>query len=100
MLHIQIIIIFAKHDIIDTKTNEVVKVGVSGGKIRKNGKSVRAETQVRKWNKEAGEEQYKSIITKEEPAGIGARDRILKYEEDRANEFRELLKKNGKHIRP
>ena len=34
------------YDIIDTKTNEVVKVGVSGGKIRKDGKSVRAETQV------------------------------------------------------
>ena len=40
------------YDIIDTETNKVVKTGVSGGKIRKDGKSVRAESQARKWNKE------------------------------------------------
>ena len=38
------------YDIINTKTGETVKTGVSGGSIR-NGKSVRAETQVRKWNR-------------------------------------------------
>lgn len=91
-----------KEQAIDTKTNEVVKVGVSGGKIRKDGKSVRAETQVRKWNKEAREEKYISIITKEEPAGDGARERILKYEEDRALDLKakNQLTDNKKHIRP
>ncbi|MBQ8628266.1 MAG: hypothetical protein IJ421_02185 [Prevotella sp.] len=87
------------YDIIDTKENKIVKVGVSGGKIRKDGKSVRAEIQVRKWNKEAGEERYKSIITKEEPVGFGARERILDYEKKRTDEFREQLDKN-KHKRP
>ena len=55
--------------------------------------------QDRKWNKEAGEERYKSIITKEEPVGIGARERILDYEKKRTYEFSEQLDKN-KHKRP
>lgn len=55
------------YDIIDTKENKIVKIGVSGGKIRKDDKSVRAEIQVRKWNEAVDEERYKSIITKEEP---------------------------------
>ena len=44
---------------------------------------------------------YKSEITHKEPAGIGARDKILKYEKERADEFREELDKHkDKHIRP
>ena len=58
---------------------------MSGGPVRKSdGKSVRAETQVRKWNKEAGYEKYESNITLKEPEGEGARDRIYKYEKKHA----------------
>ena len=67
------------YDIIDKRTNKVVKTGVSGGKI-KNGKSVRAEAQVRKWNREEKAVVYESFITHYEPEGIGARAKILEYE--------------------
>ncbi len=67
------------YDIINTKTNKVVKTGVSGGPI-KDEKSVRAETQVKKWNKQEGDGTYKSEITHYEPEGEGARSRILDYE--------------------
>ena len=70
------------YDIVDESGN-VVKTGVSGGPTR-NGKSVRAETQVRKWNREVGYEKYHSTITHKEPAGEGARQKILDYEEKRA----------------
>ena len=79
------------YDIINTKTNKVIKTGISGGQI-KNGKSVRAETQVKKWNKESGDGTYKSEITHHEPAGEGSRTRILDYEKERANVLREELK--------
>ena len=90
------------YDIIDKRTNLRVKTGVSGGKVRKDGKSYRAEQQVRKWNKEEGGDFYESQITHTEPAGEGARDRILKYEKDRADYLRQqgLLKKSPKHQRP
>ncbi|MGM9776821.1 MAG: RHS repeat-associated core domain-containing protein [Prevotella sp.] len=80
------------YDIIDKRTGKVVKTGISGGKIRKDGKSYRAEQQVRKWNKEEGGDIYESKITHQEPAGAGARDKILKYEKDRANTL--ITKKN------
>ena len=87
------------YDIIDKETKKRVKTGVSGGSIRKDGKSYRAEQQVRKWNKEAGYEIYESKITYKEPAGEGARDRILEYEKTRAMELKDELEKD-KHKRP
>lgn len=86
------------YDIINTKTNKVVKTGVSGGPI-KDGKSVRAETQVKKWNKQEGEGTYKSEITHYEPEGEGARSRILDYEKERADKYRDQLDPQ-KHKRP
>jgi hypothetical protein len=88
------------YDIINTKTNKIVKVGVSGGPIRKDGKSVRAETQVRKWNKQEGAGTYRSEITHIEPEGKGARAKILKYEKDRSNKYRKDLQTDNKHKRP
>ena len=85
------------YDIINTETKKIVKTGVSGGKILKNGKSARAESQVRKWNKEAGKDIYKSEITHKEPAGKGARERILEYEKDRANKLRDELDPEKHH---
>lgn len=68
----------------DRSTNKVAKVGISGGKIRKrDNKSYRAESQVRKWNRQAGWERYESEITHNEPAGPGARDKILKIEREK-----------------
>ena len=89
------------YDIINTETNEVVKTGVSGGRIRIDGKSSRAESQVRKWNKIEGNGKYKSIITHIEPAGDGARDRILQYEKQRAFYLKKQKQLDPiKHIRP
>lgn len=79
------------YDIIDKETNKIVKTGISGGKIREDGKSSRAESQVSKLNKKAGENRYESQITHEEPAGPGARQNILDYEKARAD----ILKKTG-----
>ena len=87
------------YDIINTKTNKVVKTGVSGGPI-KNGKSVRAETQVKRWNQQEGEGTYKSEITHQEPEGKGARVKILEYEKERANALRQELQTENKHKRP
>ena len=86
------------YDIINTKTNKVVKTGVSGGPI-KDEKSVRAETQVKKWNKQEGDGTYKSEITHYEPEGEGARSRILDYEKERADKYRDQLDPQ-KHKRP
>ncbi len=89
------------YDIIDTETGNIVKTGVSGGKVRRDGKSYRAEQQVRKWNAEAGRSKYESVITHTESEGVGARDRILDYEKRRADYLRQhnQLDKN-RHIRP
>ena len=88
------------YDIIDSETGNVVKTGVSGGKVRGDGKSYRAEQQVRKWNAEAERSKYESVITHTEPEGVGARDRILDYEKRRADYLRQhnQLDKN-RHIR-
>lgn len=81
----------------------LLKTGVSGGPIRKkDGKSVRAEKQVRKWNKEAGYEKYTSDITYSEPSGEGARARIYEYEKKHAQSLRNAGQLNDDyfHKRP
>ena len=89
------------YDIIDKRTGERVKTGVSGGKIRKDGKSYRAEQQVRKWNKQEGGDIYKSEITHKEPAGEGAREKILEYERERAKKLKDAGELDPrKHIKP
>ena len=94
------------YDIIDTKTGKVVKTGVSGGPIRKaDGKSYRAESQVRKWNAEEGYEGYEryiSVITHNEPQGLNARGKIYKYERTHTDELKAkgYLKNTRFHKRP
>ena len=53
-------------------------------------------------NKEAGYEKFESLIYYSEPAGPGARDRILDIEKKRAKKYRNLgyLKDNYFHSRP
>ena len=87
------------YDIIDNETGTRVKTGVSSGRIRKDGKSYRAEQQVRKWNKEVGYEKYESEIYYKEPAGEHARDKIYQVEKKHADEIRDELDKD-KHIKP
>lgn len=76
--------------------------GVSSGRIRKDGKSSRAESQVRKWNKDVGYEKYESKITHTEPEGDNARGLIYEYEKNRADELRNngFLKDPDYHKRP
>ena len=67
----------------------------------KNGKSVRAEAQVRKWNREEKAVVYESFITHYEPEGIGARAKILEYEKNRSIELRKKGELDpNKHKRP
>ena len=63
------------------------------------GKSVRAESQVRKWNKAENTNRYESVITQEIQAGPGARMKALDYEKKRAELFRKELDPN-KHQFP
>ncbi|MBQ9093750.1 MAG: hypothetical protein IJY03_07140 [Prevotella sp.] len=85
----------------EKETGRRVKTGISGGKICKDGKSYRAESQVRQWNKEAGYEKYGSVITKKFEAGEGARQKALDYEKARAKELAgELDKERHKLPRP
>lgn len=51
------------YEIYDKYTGEVKKVGISGGRVRRDGKSSRAEKQVRKFNKKYGN-RYKSRIVR------------------------------------
>ena len=89
------------YDIIDKETGRVVKTGVSGGRITKEGKSYRGESQARKWNREGGTDKYESKITHKEPEGEGAREQILEYEKNHAEELKSLNQLDPeKHIRP
>ena len=90
------------YDIFNKETNTIVKTGVSGGKIRKDGKSYRAEQQVRKWNKEKGGDVFESVITDKIPEGKGARDKILLIEKAKAKKYRDqgLLKDKYYHKIP
>lgn len=89
------------YEIVNTETKEVVKTGVSGGKIV-NGESVRAATQVRRWNRVEGAGKYAQRIVKQIPQGPGARAKILEAERQNAARLRELgqLRDRTKHHRP
>ncbi|MEI7019465.1 RHS repeat-associated core domain-containing protein, partial [Pectobacterium parmentieri] len=88
------------YEIIDNDTGNVVKTGVSQSKLKvgPNGElsSPRANTQVRKWNKEVGrnelgKEKYSARVVHQEPAGPGARKRILEWELKNADKHRQTL---------
>ena len=83
------------------KISKTVKAGVSGGKKTKGGKSYRGESQVRKWNREEGSDRYESKVTYDVPEGEGAREKILDYEKNHAEELKSLNQLDPtKHIRP
>ncbi len=90
------------YEIFDKETGEVVKTGISSGKISKSGKSYRATKQVNTWNKQEGCDKYDSRIVENIPAGPNARVDALKKEQDNADRLRGLgqLKDPDKHKRP
>jgi hypothetical protein len=91
------------YEIRDTKTGEIVKVGISGGKRTADGGSVRANAQVNQWNRETGEPgRFKAEVVKEIPAGPGARRDALKWEKARADQLKAdgQLKFEDKHKKP
>ncbi|PKW29040.1 DUF6443 domain-containing protein [Flavobacterium lindanitolerans] len=79
------------YEIYETSNSNVVKTGVSGGKVSKAGKSYRATSQVNKLNKAAGTKKYDSRIVKKVPEGEGARKKILDAEKKNADKNRETL---------
>ena len=76
-----------------------MKTGVSSGRIRKDGKSYRGESQARNWNKREKTSKYKSEIYIKKPAGPGVRKEILEIEKKRAIKIKKELDRN-KHKRP
>jgi RHS repeat-associated protein len=91
------------YEVFDTATGDVVKTGISGGKItKKAGKSSRATGQVNKWNKAEGAGKYDSRIVKQIPAGKGARQKALNAEKANAKKLikKGQLKDPKKHVTP
>jgi hypothetical protein len=89
--------------IIDMRGQKVVKLGVSGTKLNKNGTSRRANAQVRLWNLMPGnKERYQAVVVKRIPAGKGARMKILEWEKRTAEFLKGLghLKDKRKHRKP
>ena len=78
------------YEIFDRETKEVVKTGISGGKKTKAGKSYRANSQVNRWNKEAGHKKFDSEVVQDFPAGPNARDKALDAEKTNAEKLRVL----------
>jgi len=57
------------YKILDKKTRQVMKIGISGGKLNKNGTSRRANSQVNAWNKAVGSKRYKAVVIKKNLRG-------------------------------
>ncbi|SUJ30797.1 RHS repeat-associated core domain [Sphingobacterium multivorum] len=79
------------YEIYEIESTNVVKTGVSGGKISKAGKSYRATSQVNKLNKAAGSKKYDSRIVEKVAEGKGARKKILDAEKKNADKNRKTL---------
>ena len=82
------------YEILETsaKGNTVVyKYGVSDSGLNAAGLSVRAEKQVRAFNRrEAGKYTYESSVVQVIPSGPGARDQALAIEKDLVYQYRDL----------
>jgi len=90
------------YEIFEKGTDNVVKTGISGGKVSKADKSYRATSQVNKLNKAEGAGKYDSRIVDKIPAGQGARQKALNSEASNANKLRSQgqLKDKKYHQRP
>lgn len=90
------------YEIFNQETGEVVKTGVSGGKMTKSGDSYRANRQVNKWNKKEGEGKYAARVVYQNGGGTGARRKALEWEAKNAEFWRNEghLTDPKKHSRP
>jgi RHS repeat-associated protein len=84
------------HEIKNKKTGEIYKYGISGGKIRVDGKSSRAELQVRKLNSKAGADIFESRIIKKDVS----RNKALKIEQGRVNSYSIARQRGGTAVSP
>jgi hypothetical protein len=87
------------YEVFEKGSGNVVKTGISGGKVSKADKSYRATSQVNKMNKAEGAGKYDSRIVEKIPAGKGARQKALDAEKVNADKHRRTLDPE-KHKRP
>jgi RHS repeat-associated protein len=71
-------------------TGEIYKYGISGGKITKSGKSYRAQSQVRRLNRQ-GPDKYESAVIKQNVT----RSKALKIEMGRVNGYSVAIQRAG-----
>ncbi|PEY99128.1 hypothetical protein CN326_23445 [Bacillus sp. AFS018417] len=85
------------YEIYDRYSGDVVKVGISGKKLNKNGTSPRANQQVNDWNRRAGKEQYAARVVVK---NIKNRQLALNWERNWTN--KRFAEKNslGRHTNP
>ncbi|MBQ5446699.1 MAG: hypothetical protein IIT48_08555, partial [Lachnospiraceae bacterium] len=85
------------YEIYNKKTGDVVKTGISGQTLNKNGTSPRANTQVNKLNKLAGEDIYDArIVIEDMPDRVSA----LEWEKENALKLWEEGNSMAIHKRP
>jgi putative membrane protein len=75
------------YEIFDKETGEVVKTGISGGKITKKGKFYRATQQVNKWNRMNKKDVFDSRIVRKIPAGKNAREKLCRQRKLMLSDF-------------
>lgn len=85
------------YEIFNTKTNDVVKTGVSGRDLKANGTSPRGAEQVRDQNKAAGSNDYDQRLVVD---GINGRQTILQGEKANADALRADNNSMALHKRP
>lgn len=85
------------YEIYNKKTGDVVKTGISGQSLNKNGTSPRANTQVNKLNKLAGEDIYDARIVIE---NMPDRASALEWEKENALKLWEEKNSMDIHKRP
>lgn len=73
---------------IDKETGKAVKTGISSGKKTKAGKSYKANSQVNRWNRQAGKQKFDSRVVEDVPAGPNARQKALNAERANAQKLR------------
>ena len=74
----------------EKSTKRIVKVGISGGRLNKNGTSRRANSQVSRWNRGLGTDFFEAVVLRKD---LGDRQSALDWEKKVA----EKLKASNKH---
>ncbi|WP_338709179.1 DNRLRE domain-containing protein [Paenibacillus amylolyticus] len=85
------------YEISEKSTRDVVKTGISGQKLNKNGTSPRANSQVNKWNKNAGTNKYEARVVKSK---LRNRQQALEWEKKNAQKLWDKGNSMSKHQRP